>query len=71
MSSHYNKDRYKAILRIEGKTILKLTGDNIEDLKVRLIGLCESEHSGAEGEIIEVATGNSVYRCHKQTIIDQ
>ncbi|MCW8398007.1 hypothetical protein OQJ26_04275 [Legionella sp. PATHC038] len=71
MNSLRQKDPYEARVTIENKIISKTTGQNIDALKVHLSQQCDLEHSGVEGEIIELATGKIVYRCHKQTIIDQ
>lgn len=71
MNSPIEKDPYEAIIKIEDMVISKTTGKNIEVLKIHLSNECDLEHSGAEGEIIELATGKIIYRCHKQTIIDK
>ncbi|CAM2925217.1 Uncharacterised protein [Legionella steigerwaltii] len=71
MNSRSQKDPYEARIKIENQIISITTGQNIDALKVHLSEQCDLEHSGAEGEIIELATGIIIYRCHKQTIIDQ
>ncbi|KTC90542.1 hypothetical protein OQJ15_07885 [Fluoribacter dumoffii] len=71
MNSPTQKDPFEARVKIENRIISKTTGPNIEILKIHLSEQCDLEHSGVEGEIIELATGKIVYRCHKQTIIDQ
>ncbi|PWY54312.1 hypothetical protein DGG96_17845 [Legionella qingyii] len=71
MNSPKEKDPYEARMKMEGKIISSTTGSNIDSLMILLTEQCDSEHSGTEGEIIEVATGKVIYRCHKQTIIDQ
>ncbi|MCW8408108.1 hypothetical protein OQJ13_03885 [Legionella sp. PATHC035] len=71
MNSLKQNDPYEARVTIEKKIISKTTGQSIDALKVHLSEQCDLEHSGAEGEIIELATGKIIYRCHKQTIIDQ
>ncbi|KTD01802.1 hypothetical protein OQJ19_12470 [Fluoribacter gormanii] len=71
MNSAKEKDPYEARIKIEEKIISSTTGSNIESLMILLTEKCDLEHSGAEGEIIEIATGKVIYRCHKQTIIDQ
>lgn len=71
MNSSIEKDPYEAIVKIEEIIISKTTGNNIEALKIHLSNQCDLEHSGVEGEIVELATGKIIYRCHKQTIIDK
>ncbi|KTD40492.1 hypothetical protein [Legionella parisiensis] len=71
MNSPIEKDPYEAIVKIEEIVISKITGKNVDALKIHLIDKCDSEHSGASGEIIEIATGKIIYRCYKQTIIDK
>ncbi|MCE0724447.1 MULTISPECIES: hypothetical protein [Legionella] len=71
MNSPIENDPYEAIVKIEEIVISKITGKNIDALKIHLSDKCDLEHSGAEGTIIELATGKIIYRCHKQTIIDQ
>lgn len=65
------KSSYEARVKIENIIISKTTGGNVDALKVYLSEKCDLEHSGAEGEIIELTTGKIIYKCHKQTIIDK
>ncbi len=65
------KDNYEARVKIGNHTISKITGKVLHELKVRLILLCDLESSGARGELIELATDNVIYRCHKQTLVDK
>lgn len=71
MGSSNEKDIYEARVLIEGKVIFKITGKSIDDLKAYLSEKCDQEHSGTEGEIIEIASGDVIYKCHKQTLIDK
>ncbi len=71
MGSSNEKDTYEARIVIENKIIFKTTGKNLDNLKICLSEKCDQEHSGAEGVIVELASGSIIYRCHKQTIIDQ
>ncbi len=71
MSAPKEKDLYEARVKIEDKIISKTTGTSVDSLMVLLSEQCDLEHSGAEGEIIEIATGKIIYKCHKQTIIDK
>lgn len=65
------KNSYEARVKIEDCVISSTRGDSVEQLKVFLSQQCDLEQSGAEGEIIECATGKIVYKCHKQTVIDE
>ncbi|BCA96573.1 hypothetical protein TUM19329_29340 [Legionella antarctica] len=58
---------YQAKIKIGDEIISQTTGDCISDLQIFLIGQCELEKSGAEGEIVEISTGEVVYRCRKQS----
>ncbi|KTD09120.1 hypothetical protein Lgra_2355 [Legionella gratiana] len=71
MDPSNEKDIYEARILIENEIIFKTTGKNLDDLKICLSEKCDQEHSGAEGEIVEIISGSIMYRCHKQTIIDQ
>ena len=71
MGSPNKTHTYEARIKMEDKIIFKTTGENLDKLKVILSDRCELEHSGVEGEIIELATGKIVYKFHKQTIIDK
>lgn len=62
---------YQAKIRIGNKIISTVTGDNLNELQVFLSNKCELEQSGVQGEIIALGTGEVVYRCNKQTIIDE
>lgn len=62
------KDTYEAL----GHHIIsKITGKILHELKVRMILLCDLESSGARGELIDLVTGNIIYSCHKQTLVDK
>ncbi|HHF7372975.1 hypothetical protein [Legionella bozemanae] len=71
MNSPIEDDPYEAVVKIDEIVISKITGKNIDALKIHLSDKCDLEHSGAAGEIIELATGKIIYRCYKQTIIDK
>ncbi|MCL9684948.1 hypothetical protein [Legionella maioricensis] len=66
MKAATEQHTYEAKIKIGDEVISKTTGDSISDLQVFLIGQCEMEKSGAEGEIVEIGTGEVVYRCRKQ-----
>ncbi|MDR3442958.1 MAG: hypothetical protein P4L65_08065 [Legionella sp.] len=66
-----DKDPYEAQIRIGNKIISTVTGKNISELQAFLSERCELEESGTEGQIIEMSTGNVIYSCRKQTIIDE
>lgn len=65
------QDPYKARITINNKIIYKVTGKSIEELQPLLHARCQTEESGVKGEIIEISSGEIVYSCNKQTIIDQ
>ncbi len=67
MNTAAEQHTYEARIKIGGEVISQTTGDSISDLQVFLIGQCELEKSGAEGEIVEISTGEVVYRCRKQS----
>lgn len=71
MNTTADQPLYEAKIRIGDKIIFAVTGNSISELQVFLSGKCELEKSGTEGEIIEISTGEVVYRCNKQTIIDE
>jgi hypothetical protein len=71
MNKTADQPLYEAKIRIGNKIISTVTGNSISDLRVFLSGKCELEKSGAKGEIIELSTGEVVYRCNRQTIIDE
>ncbi|STY29893.1 Uncharacterised protein [Legionella wadsworthii] len=71
MNSGMEKDLYQATIRIENNVISTVTGKDINFLKIHLSEKCDLEQSGVEGEITELSSGKIVYKCHKQTIIDQ
>ncbi|KTC83538.1 hypothetical protein [Legionella cincinnatiensis] len=71
MDSSNEKNTYEARILIENKIIFTTTGKDLDNLKICLSEKCDQEHSGVEGEIIELASGLIIYKCHKQTIIDQ
>ncbi|KTD62620.1 hypothetical protein Lsan_1802 [Legionella santicrucis] len=71
MDSSNEKDTYEARILIENKIIFKTTGKDLDNLKICLSEKCDQEHSGTEGVIVELVSGLIIYRCHKQTIIDQ
>ncbi|KGP63678.1 hypothetical protein EP47_04750 [Legionella norrlandica] len=71
MSSNESQCLYEARIRIEDVIIFKVAGNDTNGLKVLLSAKCELEKSGAEGEIIEISTGEIIYRCRKQTTIDE
>ncbi|MFI4919655.1 MAG: hypothetical protein ACHP65_08885 [Legionellales bacterium] len=64
------KQPYEARIIIGDKIISTTTGTSISELQAFLNRQCELEKSGVEGEIIEVSTGKTIYRCNRQTIID-
>lgn len=65
------KDTYEAQIKIGKNIISKITGKILHDLRVRMILHCDLESSGARGELIDLATGKIIYRCHKQTLVDK
>ncbi|MGM9455284.1 hypothetical protein ACTAZI_18345 [Legionella bozemanae] len=65
------KNAYEARVKIGHHILSKITGENANALKVRLIQQCDLESSGARGELIDLATGKIIYRCHKQTLVDK
>lgn len=66
MNAAREQHTYKAKVIIGDEVISEITGDSISDLQIFLIGQCELEKSGAEGEIVAISTGEVVYRCRKQ-----
>jgi hypothetical protein len=66
MNAAVDHHLYEAKIKIGNEIISQTTGDSISDLQIFLIGHCETEKSGAEGEIVEISTGEVVYRCRKQ-----
>jgi hypothetical protein len=71
MKAPPNQDPYEARVSIENKILYRMTGKNLGELQILLHEKCLEEKSGIDGEIIELSTGKTVYRCSKQTIIDQ
>ena len=71
MNSIKENKRYEARVKIENQIVFKTTGRNLNNLKIKLSEKCDLEHSGAKGEIVEIATGKVVYRCRKVTVIDK
>ena len=65
------KNPYEGRIRINNQIVYTVTGESINELQVLLHGRCQTEESGTEGEIIELSSGKTVYRCRKETIIDQ
>lgn len=71
MKKALNQDPYEARISIGKKVIYKVTGKNLDELKILLHEKCMEEKSGTEGEIIELSTDETIYHCSRQTIIDQ
>ena len=71
MTKSTAKHPYEGRIRINNQIVYKVTGKSIHELQPLLHGRCQTEASGAEGEIIELSSGQTVYRCRKETIIDQ
>ena len=71
MSKSTAKNPYEGRIRIGNQIVYTVTGNSINELQALLHGRCQIEESGAEGEIIELSSGQTVSRCRKETIIDQ
>lgn len=71
MKPRSDQNPYEARIQVGNKIISKITGKNVSELQALLSARCELEESGAEGHIIDLKTGNVIYSCKKQTIIDE